>query len=119
MREKHRRHPHGGVTQILSHLRAVEDLEPLPLPEAEVILSPSLVVIKSHEQSHPCSKTMRYMLRLERADMNNMNEIFVVLVLLWGFLHLSNRWAACYRYKKKIEELLLSLFFLFLFPSAG
>lgn len=35
--------------QMFSHLRAVKDLEPLPLPEAEVILSPGLVVIESHK----------------------------------------------------------------------
>lgn len=42
--------------QMLSHLRAVEDLEPLPLSEAEVILSPGFVVVQSHEQSHSCSE---------------------------------------------------------------
>lgn len=59
----------NGVTQIFSHLRAVEDLEPLPLSEAEVILGPGLVVIQSHEQSHPL-KTKRYMLWLVFAEMN-------------------------------------------------
>lgn len=42
------------VVQMFSHLRAVEDLEPLPLSEAEVILGPGLVVIQSHEQGHSC-----------------------------------------------------------------
>lgn len=41
-----------AVMQMFSHLRAVEDLEPLPLSEAEVILGPGFVVIKSHKQSH-------------------------------------------------------------------
>lgn len=41
-------HPHA-VMRMFSHLRAVEDLEPLPLPEAEVILGPRLVVIESHK----------------------------------------------------------------------
>lgn len=44
------------VMQMFSHLRAVEDLEPLPLPEAEVILGPGFVVIQSHEQGHSCSE---------------------------------------------------------------
>lgn len=30
---------------MFSHLRAVKDLEPLPLPEAEVILGPGFIVI--------------------------------------------------------------------------
>lgn len=34
---------------MFSHLRAVKDLEPLPLPEAEVILGPGLIVIESHK----------------------------------------------------------------------
>lgn len=42
------------VMQMFSHLRAVEDLEPLPLSEAEVILGPGLVVIQSHKQGHSC-----------------------------------------------------------------
>lgn len=40
--------------QMFADLRAVEDLEPLPLPEAEVILGPGFVVVQSHKQSHPC-----------------------------------------------------------------
>lgn len=40
------------VIQMFSHLRAVEDLEPLPLSEAEVILGPGFVVIQSHKQGH-------------------------------------------------------------------
>lgn len=45
-----------AVMQIFSNLRAVEDLEPLSFPEAEVILRPGFVVVQSHEQSHPCRK---------------------------------------------------------------
>ena len=33
-------------------LHAVEDLELLPFPEAEVILRAGLIVVQSHEQSH-------------------------------------------------------------------
>lgn len=47
----------NAVMQMFSHLRAVEDLEPLPLSEAEVILSPGLIVVKSHKQSHPCRES--------------------------------------------------------------
>lgn len=47
------------VMQMFSNLRAIEDLEPLPLPEAEVILGPGLIVIQSHKQSHPCRKTKK------------------------------------------------------------
>lgn len=42
--------------RMFSRLRAVEDLEPLPLPEAEVILRPRLVVIEGHEEGHPCGR---------------------------------------------------------------
>lgn len=49
----------NAVIQMFSHLRAIEDLEPLPLPEAEVILGPGFIVIKSHKQSHPCRKTKK------------------------------------------------------------
>lgn len=41
---------------MFSHLRAVEDLEPLPLSEAEVILGPGFVVIQSHKQGHSCGE---------------------------------------------------------------
>lgn len=47
------------VMQMFSNLRAIEDLEPLPLPEAEVILGPGFIVIQSHKQSHPCRKTKK------------------------------------------------------------
>lgn len=43
--------------QMFLHLRAVEDLEPLPLSEAEVILGPGFVVIQSHEQGHSCRES--------------------------------------------------------------
>lgn len=43
--------------QMFSHLRAVEDLEPLPFSEAEVILGPGFIIIKGHKESHPCRKT--------------------------------------------------------------
>lgn len=42
------------VMQMFSHLRAIKDLEPLPLSEAEVILGPGFIVIQSHEQGHSC-----------------------------------------------------------------
>lgn len=45
------------VMQMFSHLRAVEDLEPLPLSEAEVILGPGFVVIQSHKQGHSCRES--------------------------------------------------------------
>lgn len=61
-----------AVMQMFSHLRAVEDLEPLPLPEAEVILGPGFIVIKSHEQSHPCRRTKSWASELE--DVNEESE---------------------------------------------
>lgn len=47
----------NAVMQMFPRLRAVEDLESLPLSEAEVILGPGFVVVKSHKQSHPCRET--------------------------------------------------------------
>lgn len=72
----------NAVMQMFSHLRAVEDLEPLPLPEAEVILGPGFVVIKSHKQSHPCRKTKSVMcwLELELAWMKDIVGIFIVVL---------------------------------------
>lgn len=63
------------VTQMFSHLRAVEDLESLPLSEAEVIFSPGFVVIKSHKQSHSCRKTKIDMWWLELVEVNGMAEM--------------------------------------------
>lgn len=61
--------------QMFSHLRAVEDLESLPLSEAEVILGPGFVVIQSHKQSHPCRKTKGDMWWLELEEVNRMDEV--------------------------------------------
>lgn len=84
----------NAVMQMFSHLRAVEDLEPLPLPEAEVILSPGFVVVKSHKQSHPCRKTKSDTWWLELAEVNCMAEVAGIFIV--GFAHLSHAWAACY-----------------------
>lgn len=68
--EKDERHPINAVMQMFSHLRAVEDLEPLPLPEAEVILGPGFVVVQSHKQSHPCRKSKSDMWRSEPEEVS-------------------------------------------------
>jgi len=35
-------------------LRAVDDLEPLSFPEAEVVLRPRLIVVKCHKEGDSC-----------------------------------------------------------------
>lgn len=72
-----------AVMQMFSHLRAVEDLEPLPLPEAEVILCPGFIVIKSHKQSHPCRKTKSWASELWRMWMKNQDGTLTAVSLLW------------------------------------
>lgn len=71
--------------QMLSHSRAVEDLEPLALSEAEVILGPGFIVIKSHKQSHACRKTQCWLWGGGYAAGFH-------CILTVGFVHLSNTW---------------------------
>lgn len=82
-RGKHDRHPQNGVWQMFSRLRAVEDLEPLPLSEAEVILGPGFIVVKSHKQSHPCRKTKRSMWWFSKREMNYIDEVLCLGFSLW------------------------------------
>lgn len=74
-----------AVMQMFPHLRAVEDLEPLPLSEAEVILGPGFVIVKSHEQSHPCRETKRDEWWLELVEVNCMDGSIMLGFPLWFY----------------------------------
>ena len=89
-----------AVMQMFPHLRAVEDLEPLPLSEAEVILGSGLVVVESHKQSHSCGETTSDMWwwSVSGGELYGCSIVsgFSLWFYCWVFVHLSHTWAACY-----------------------
>lgn len=101
--------------QMFPHLRAVEDLEPLPLSEAEVILGPGFIVVKGHKQSHPCRDNNVTFWWLELAEVNCLDA-----VLCWdshcgcyvAFVHLFPTWASGLCYAMAIEITALFIYFL-------
>lgn len=62
---------------MLCHSRAVDDLEALSFPEAEVVLRPCLVVIKCHKEGDPCRPGDRKA-RCQYSDAKHLDSFFGV-----------------------------------------